>query len=43
MQWHRGVLVHLSGSPDLAGAADALRCHLEDRIIAYGNKTVVFD
>ena len=23
--------------------AHALRCHLEDRIIAYGNKTVVFD
>ena len=25
MQWHRGAIVHLSGSPDLAGAADALR------------------
>ena len=23
--------------------ANAVRCHLEDRIIAYGNKTVVFD
>ena len=23
--------------------ARALRCHLEDRIIVYGNKTVVFD
>ncbi len=23
--------------------AEALRCHLEDRIIAYGNKTVVFE
>ena len=23
--------------------AYAVRCHLEDRIVAYGNKTVVFD
>ena len=23
--------------------AEAVRCHLQDRIIAYGNKTVVFD
>ena len=23
--------------------AEAVRCHLEDRVIAYGNKTVVFD
>jgi guanine deaminase len=29
MQWHRGVLVHLSGSPDLAGAPAAL-CYQQD-------------
>jgi formyltetrahydrofolate deformylase len=23
--------------------ARAVRCHLEDRVLAYGNKTVVFD
>ena len=42
MQWHRGVLVHLSGSPDLAGAADALRCHLDGGLLVADDGTIAW-
>ena len=42
MQWHRGALVHLSGSPDLAGAADALRLHADGGLLVADDGTIAW-
>lgn len=42
MQWHRGVLVHLSGSPDLAGAADALCLHADGGLLVADDGTIAW-
>jgi guanine deaminase len=42
MQWHRGTLVHLSGSPDLSGVAEALRCHLDGGLLVADDGTIAW-
>lgn len=42
MQWHRGVLVHLSGSPDLAGAAEALCHHADGGLLVADDGTIAW-
>jgi guanine deaminase len=42
MQWHRGALAHLSGSPDLAGADGALRFHIDGGILVADDGTVAW-
>ena len=42
MQWHRGALAHLSGSPDLAGAADALRLHVDGGLLVDDDGTIAW-
>lgn len=42
MPWHRGVLVHLSGSPDLAGAAEALCLHPDGGLLVADDGTIAW-
>jgi guanine deaminase len=42
MQWHRGAIVHLSGSPDLAGAAESLRYHPDGALLVADDGTIAW-
>ena len=42
MQWHRGAIAHLSGSPELADAADALRYHPDGALLVADDGTIAW-